>query len=74
MCVLPTLPPPSPGLGSPLELELTTNMQVDDSELADELAELEQDELNKRLAGAEAAPLHSPGATAAGPSLPHSAS
>lgn len=36
--------------------------QVDDQELADELAELEQEELNKRLAGAEAAPLHSPAA------------
>jgi hypothetical protein len=36
--------------------------QVDDQELADELAELEQEELNKRLAGAEAAPVHSPAA------------
>ncbi|GAA6000588.1 hypothetical protein JCM10207_004564 [Rhodosporidiobolus poonsookiae] len=36
-------------------------IDVDDQELADELAELEQEELNKRLAGAEAAPLHSPG-------------
>lgn len=33
---------------------------MDDQELADELAELEQDELNKRLAGAESAPLHLP--------------
>ncbi|KAJ8296392.1 Vacuolar-sorting protein SNF7 [Rhodotorula toruloides] len=37
-------------------------IDVDDQELADELAELEQEELNKRLAGAEAAPLHSPAA------------
>lgn len=37
---------------------------MDDSELADELAELEQEELNKRLAGAEAAPMHSPAAAA----------
>lgn len=43
--------------------------QIDDQELADELAELEQEELNKRLAGAEAAPLHLPGATAPGTSL-----
>ncbi|GAA5870745.1 hypothetical protein JCM16303_001573 [Sporobolomyces ruberrimus] len=35
-------------------------IDVDDQELADELAELEQDELNKRLAGAESAPVHSP--------------
>ena len=35
---------------------------MDDQELADELAELEQEELNKRLAGAEAAPIHSPAA------------
>jgi len=35
---------------------------VDDQELADELAELEQDELNKRLAGAENVPMHSPAA------------
>lgn len=33
---------------------------MDEQELADELAELEQDELNKRLAGAESAPLHLP--------------
>ncbi|GAA6063889.1 hypothetical protein JCM10212_001371 [Sporobolomyces blumeae] len=39
-------------------------IDVDDQELADELAELEQDELNKRLAGAEAAPMHSPVAAA----------
>ncbi|GAA6022928.1 hypothetical protein JCM8202_000273 [Rhodotorula sphaerocarpa] len=39
-------------------------IDVDDSELADELAELEQEELNKRLAGAEAAPMHSPPAAA----------
>ncbi|GAA5949285.1 hypothetical protein JCM21900_005593 [Sporobolomyces salmonicolor] len=37
-------------------------IDVDDQELADELAELEQEELNKRLAGAEAAPIHAPGA------------
>ncbi|GAA5847305.1 hypothetical protein JCM3766R1_003943 [Sporobolomyces carnicolor] len=37
-------------------------IDVDDQELADELAELEQDELNKRLAGAESAPVHSPAA------------
>ncbi|GAA5864683.1 hypothetical protein JCM8115_005832 [Rhodotorula mucilaginosa] len=37
-------------------------IDVDDQELADELAELEQEELNKRLAGAEAAPIHSPAA------------
>ncbi|GAA5895218.1 Snf7 family protein [Sporobolomyces salmoneus] len=37
-------------------------IDVDDQELADELAELEQDELNKRLAGAESAPIHSPAA------------
>ncbi|BGP37294.1 ESCRT-III subunit protein snf7 [Rhodotorula kratochvilovae] len=40
-------------------------IDVDDQELADELAELEQEELNKRLAGAEAAPIHAPGATTA---------
>ncbi|KAL8280408.1 hypothetical protein RQP46_007056 [Phenoliferia psychrophenolica] len=40
-------------------------IDVDASELEDELAELEQEELNKRLAGAEAAPLHSPGASTA---------
>lgn len=39
-------------------------IDMDESELADELAELEQEELNKRLAGAESAPLHLPGATA----------
>ncbi|GAA6004030.1 uncharacterized protein JCM10292_005845 [Rhodotorula paludigena] len=37
-------------------------IDVDDMELADELAELEQEELNKKLAGAEAAPIHSPSA------------
>ncbi|POY69923.1 hypothetical protein BMF94_7055 [Rhodotorula taiwanensis] len=37
-------------------------IDVDDQELADELAELEQEELNKRLEGAEAAPMHSPAA------------
>ncbi|GAA5856741.1 hypothetical protein JCM5353_002611 [Sporobolomyces roseus] len=37
-------------------------IDVDDQELADELAELEQDELNKRLAGAENVPMHSPAA------------
>lgn len=43
--------------------------QVDDQELADELAELEQDELNKRLAGADNVPLHLPSlATPAGAS------
>jgi charged multivesicular body protein 4 len=42
---------------------LTQNriQQVDDQELADELAELEQEELNKRLAGADSVPLHTPG-------------
>lgn len=40
--------------------------QIDDQDLADELAELEQEELNKRLAGAEAAPIHSPSAAPAG--------
>ena len=40
--------------------------QVDASELEDELAELEQEELNKRLAGADAAPLHSPGVSTSG--------
>jgi len=43
-------------------LTLAPLLQVDDQELADELAELEQEELNKRLAGAEAAPLHAPSA------------
>lgn len=41
---------------------MNVRAQVDDQELADELAELEQDELNKRLAGAESAPIHSPAA------------
>ncbi|ORY90777.1 Snf7-domain-containing protein [Leucosporidium creatinivorum] len=45
-------------------------IDIDDQDLADELAELEQEELNKRLAGAEAAPLHSPGATTAGMFIP----
>ena len=40
--------------------------QVDASELEDELAELEQEELNKRLAGADSVPLHSPGVSTAG--------
>jgi len=37
-------------------------LQVDDDELADELAELEQEELNKRLVGADSVPLHMPSA------------
>ncbi|GAA6035096.1 hypothetical protein JCM8097_002182 [Rhodosporidiobolus ruineniae] len=37
-------------------------VDMDDQDVLDELAELEQEELNKRLAGAEAAPMHSPGA------------
>ncbi|KAK4049375.1 hypothetical protein ACM66B_002661 [Microbotryomycetes sp. NB124-2] len=40
-------------------------IDVDDQELADELAELEQEELNKRLAGAESAPIHAPSLPAA---------
>jgi hypothetical protein len=40
--------------------------QVDSTELEEELAQMEQEELNKRLAGAEPAPLHAPGPTAAG--------
>ncbi|SCV72409.1 BQ2448_3946 [Microbotryum intermedium] len=39
-------------------------IDVDDQDVLDELAELEQEELNNRLAGAEAAPLHSPAAAA----------
>lgn len=39
-------------------------------ELADELAELEQEELNKKLAGAEAAPIHSPSAAVPAGTLP----
>ncbi|KAI5477075.1 vacuolar sorting protein VPS32 [Pseudohyphozyma bogoriensis] len=38
-------------------------IDVDTTELEDELAQMEQEELNKRLAGAEPAPLHSPGQT-----------
>lgn len=45
-------------------------IQVDDQELADELAELEQEELNKRLAGADSVPLHIPGGAAALQALP----
>lgn len=39
-------------------------IDVDDSELADELEALEQEELNKRLEGADAAPMHLPSAPA----------
>lgn len=59
-----------------IQLELTTEINeaisnpagmgidVDSSELEEELAQMEQEELNKRLAGAEPAPLHSPGPAA----------
>ncbi|KAK4699667.1 charged multivesicular body protein 4A/B, partial [Phenoliferia sp. Uapishka_3] len=55
------------------QLELTTEINdaisnpaamgidFDNTELEDELAELEQDELNKRLEGADSVPMHSPG-------------
>lgn len=35
--------------------------QIDDEEIKAELAELEQEELNDRLAGADKVPAHSPG-------------
>ena len=54
-----------------LSLTLSYSLQVDDQELADELAELEQDELNKRLTGADSVPLHLPGVPVAGQSYVH---
>lgn len=62
MSVLHSVSPVSP-------LTLAYLPQVDDQELADELAELEQDELNKRLTGADSVPLHLPGVPVAGQSL-----
>lgn len=42
---------------------------IDEDELTNELEELEQDELNERLVGADSVPLHTPAvATSAGPS------
>jgi charged multivesicular body protein 4 len=43
---------------------LSGNMDIDEDELKDELAELEQDQLNERLAGAEHAPIHIPAGSA----------
>ncbi|KAM0749871.1 Snf7-domain-containing protein [Meredithblackwellia eburnea MCA 4105] len=45
-------------------------IDVDSTELEDELAELEQEELNKRLAGADSVPIHTPGSTVAAAKTP----
>ncbi|CAE6333668.1 unnamed protein product [Rhizoctonia solani] len=46
---------------------LNMGVDIDEDELKDQLAELEQEELNDRLMGADRAPLHTPAVTA-GPS------
>jgi len=46
---------------------LNIGIDLDDDELKDELAELEQEELNDRLMGADRAPVHTPAVTT-GPS------
>ncbi|KAL5636219.1 hypothetical protein ACGC1H_004887 [Rhizoctonia solani] len=46
---------------------LNMGVELDEDELKDELAELEQEELNDRLMGADRAPLHTPAVTT-GPS------
>ncbi|EUC66043.1 vacuolar-sorting protein SNF7 [Rhizoctonia solani AG-3 Rhs1AP] len=46
---------------------LNIGVELDEDELKDELAELEQEELNDRLMGADRAPLHTPAVTT-GPS------
>lgn len=41
---------------------------IDEDELKNELEELEQDELNERLVGADSVPLHTPAVVSSGPS------
>lgn len=41
---------------------------IDEDELKNELEELEQDELNERLVGADSVPLHTPAIVSSGPS------
>ncbi|KAG8694189.1 ESCRT-III subunit protein snf7 [Ceratobasidium sp. 428] len=54
----------SQAISNPLGM---TGVDVDEDELKEELAELEQEELNDRLMGADRAPVHTPAVTA-GPS------
>ncbi|KAF8610758.1 putative late endosome to vacuole transport-related protein [Ceratobasidium sp. AG-I] len=54
----------SEAISNPLGM---TGVDVDEEDLKNELAELEQEELNDRLMGADRAPVHTP-AVAAGPS------